>query len=101
MKATLAALVPLSLLLLQAPAFADGIVRPPRAYEGSLEEKSQEAIIVFQPGTAERSAVEDLILKIHVTGKADEFAWVVPFPSPPKTREEDAALFKECFDYVE
>ena len=56
---------------------------------------------MFQPGTAEKSAVEDLILKIHVTGKADEFAWVVPLPNTPKTREEDAALFEECFDYVE
>ena len=89
------------LFILQSIAFADGKVIPPREYAGSLEEKSQEAIIVFTPGTAGESAIEDLILKIEVEGKVDEFAWVVPLPNRPETREEDAALFKECFDYIQ
>ena len=99
MKPVLAAAVLLPLL--QTFALADGKVMPPRDYKGSLEERAQEAIIVFTPGTAEKSAVEDLIIKIQVVGKVDEFAWVVPLPNEPETREEDAVLFKECFDYVE
>ena len=79
----------------------DGKVMPPRNYKGSLEEKAQEAIIVFTPGTAEKSAVQDLIIKIQVEGRVDDFAWVVPFPSKPTTHEEEAVLFKECFNYVE
>jgi hypothetical protein len=89
------------LSVIQQALFADGTVRPPRNYGGSLEEKAQEAIIIFTPGTAEESATEELILKIQVEGKVDEFAWVVPLPSKPETREEDAALFLECFNYVE
>ena len=56
---------------------------------------------MFTPGTAEKSAIQDLILKIEVEGKVDDFAWVVPLPSKPTTKEEDAVLFKECFNYVE
>jgi hypothetical protein len=74
---------------------------PPRNYSGSLEEKAQEAIIVFNPGTADKSAVQDLIIKIQVEGKVDDFAWVVPLPSKPTTRAEEAVLFQECFNYVE
>ncbi len=48
-----------------------------------------------------KSATEELIIKIQVEGKVDEFAWVVPLPNKPETREESAALFLECFDYVE
>ena len=91
----------LLLPILQTAAFADGKVMPPRNYKGSLEEKAQEAIIVFTPGTAEKSAVQDLIIKIQVAGKVDDFAWVVPLPNKPQTREEDAVLFNECFNYVE
>lgn len=90
-------------LLFAAHSFVlgDGKVMPPRNYKGSLEEKAQEAIIVFTPGTPEKSAVQDLIIKIQVEGKVDDFAWVVPFPSKPTTHEEDAVLFTECFDYVQ
>jgi hypothetical protein len=91
----------LAVLITTPTLFADGLVRPPRDYKGSLEEKAQEAIIVFTPGDDGKSAVEDLILKIQVEGKADDFAWVVPLPSKPETHAEDAALFAECFDYVE
>ncbi len=95
-------IAPLLLLIaLPASVRADGKVMPPRNYTGSLEEKAQEAIIVFTPGTSEKSAVQDMIIKIEVEGKVDDFAWVVPLPSKPTTHEEDAALFKECFNYVE
>jgi hypothetical protein len=95
-------LVILSLVLVFQPLLhADGLVRPPRDYKGSLEERAQEAIIVFTPGTDNKSAVQDLILKIQVEGKTDEFAWIVPLPSQPTTYEEEPVLFKECFDYVE
>ena len=80
---------------------ADGIVRPPREYKGSLEERSQEAIIVFEDGTETTSARQDLILKIQVEGEADDFAWVVPFPRPPEATKESADLFREVFDYIE
>ena len=99
MKALTATLALLAVL--PCHALADGKVMPPRNYTGSLEEKAQEAIIVFTPGTAEKSATQDLILKIEVEGKTDDFAWVVPLPNKPSTHEEDAALFQECFNYVE
>lgn len=81
--------------------FADGKVVKPRDYDGSLEEQAQEAIIIFEGSETKGEASEDLILKIRVEGKTDEFAWVVPFPNVPKVKEEDDALFKELFDYVE
>ncbi len=80
---------------------ADGKLFRPANYNGSLEEQSQEAIIVFRPGTEDRSAVQDLILKIRVAGKTDDFAWVVPLPSQPETAAEDDALFRELFRYVQ
>ena len=77
---------------------ADGLLKAPRDYEGSLEERSQEAIIVM---TADgETATEDLILKISVDGDVDQFAWVIPFPNQPKVNKADAALFKELYDYV-
>ena len=82
-------------------ANADGKVIPPRNYKGSLEERAQEAIIIFHEGNAERSAKQDLILKIQVEGDATEFAWVVPFPSAPKVSKEDPKLFQEVFEYVQ
>lgn len=85
----------------QLSLLADGKVMAPRDYTGSLEEKAQEAIIVFTPGSEGQNAVEDLIIKIQVEGKVDDFAWVVPLPSKPSTHEEDPALFQECFDYVQ
>ena len=80
---------------------ADGKVVPPRKYEGSLEEKAQEAIIIFQASKKAGNATEDLILKIRVAGEAEQFAWIVPFPNKPTVKEEDAKLFRECFRYVE
>ncbi|MEM7386594.1 MAG: DUF2330 domain-containing protein, partial [Verrucomicrobiota bacterium] len=96
-----------SLLYLLIVAFltgslcADGLVRPPRNYAGSLEERSQEAIIVFQDGTETTSAKQDLILKIRVEGNAADFAWIVPLPNNPTTAKESAKLFEEVFNYVE
>jgi len=80
---------------------ADGKLMPPRDYEGSLEERSQEAIIIFQGSEKPGGAIEDLILKITVAGAANRFGWVVPFPRAPEVVKEDARLFRECFDYVE
>jgi len=89
--------------LLLSPTFllADGKVIRPRDYQGSLEESAQEAIIVFQPGSEGISAVEDLILKISVTGNTDHFAWIVPFPTVPETSQESSKLFDELFAYCE
>lgn len=94
-------LIILAFIALAGPVLADGLVRPPLNYKGSLAEKSQEAIIVFTPGTETRSAKQDLILKIQVAGSVSNFAWVVPLPKVPKTAKADAGLFRECFDYVQ
>ena len=80
---------------------ADGKVFRPRDYKGSLEESSQEAIIIFNGSSEPGEATEDLILKISVLGEAEEFAWIVPFPNAPETHEEDPKLFEECFRYVD
>lgn len=82
-------------------AWADGKVVPPRNYKGSLEEKAQEAMIVFHGSDKPGEATQDLILKIRVEGDAGRFAWIVPFPNEPKITKEDPRLFKELFDYVE
>lgn len=94
-------LVVLVLVIHSAQAMADGKLVRPRDYKGSLEEKAQEAVIIFQAGGEETDATEDLILKISVEGKTDDFAWVVPFPKAPKVEEADSALFEELFKYVE
>jgi len=80
---------------------ADGKLFAPRDYRGSLEEQSQEAIIVFNQGDEKTSSVEDLILKIRVVGPVERFAWVVPLPNQPVTAREDNKLFEELFRYVE
>lgn len=86
---------------LEKQAAADGKLFAPRDYRGSLEEQSQEAIIVFSQGDKNTSAVEDLILKIRVVGPVEQFAWVVPLPNQPVTAQEDNKLFEELFRYVE
>lgn len=81
---------------------ADGKVFAPRTYKGSLEERSQEAIIIFtNDPSEERSGFEHVILKITVEGGVDNFAWVVPFPNEPKVEKEDGKLFAELFNYVQ
>ena len=87
--------------LVPSQAAADGLVIPPRDYQGSLEERAQEAIIIFHGSDEPGKATEELILKIQVHGEAPNFAWVVPFPSEPQIAKEDAALFSELFAYVE
>ena len=82
-------------------ALADGKVVPPRQYTGSLEERSQEAIIIFHGAEKAGEATEDLILKIEVEGDATEFAWIVPLPNDPKIAKEDPQLFRELFNYVQ
>jgi hypothetical protein len=100
-KLIFALLVILAVLLGQVSLHADGKVVRPRDYHGSLEESAQEAIILFEPGSEGVSAVEDLILKISVTGNTNHFAWIVPFPNVPETTEESAKLFTELFSYCE
>ena len=51
-------------------AMADGKVIPPRDYKGSLEERAQEAVIIFHGSDRRGGASEDLILKIRVEGDA-------------------------------
>jgi hypothetical protein len=82
-------------------AGADGMVVPPREYKGSLEERSQEALIVFHAGDESKPATEDLILKIRVEGDASSFAWVVALPNEPTTAPEDGKLFEELHRYVQ
>jgi len=91
----------LMVLVLCGVAFGDGKIMPPRDYKGSLEERAQEAIIIFNGSDTAGKAVEDLILKIQVHGSAKKFAWIIPFPNEPKIKKEDPKLFKECFDYVQ
>jgi len=103
MRSNLLVVLGVSILILNptVPALADGKVVPPRDYVGSLEEKAQEAIIIFQPSDRPGEASEDLILKITVEGSAKNFAWIIPFPNEPDIAKEDEALFTELFDYVE
>jgi len=91
------------LLILSAVprAWADGEIVPPRDYKGSLEERAQEAIIIFQGSEQPGEATEDVILKIHVEGHVETFAWIIPFPTEPTIEKEDPRLFTELFDYVE
>ncbi len=91
----------LAVTLLASTALADGLVRPPIAYDGSFNERAQEAIIVFHKGDGSTPATQDMILKISVEGDVKSFAWVVPLPSEPKTGKEDAKLFKELHNYVQ
>jgi hypothetical protein len=87
------------------PAPADGMtvapVAPPGQYAGSVEERAQEAIILFHGSETAGGAVEDLILKISVQGDAKTFGWIVPFPAEPEMAREDPKLFSELYDYVE
>jgi len=80
---------------------ADGKVVAPRHYEGSLEERAQEALIIFHASEDPTGAKEDLILKIQVAGRAKQFAWIIPFPNQPEVAKEDPALFRELFKYVQ
>lgn len=82
-------------------ARADGKVFAPVEYKGSLQERAQEAILLFHPGDEKTSATEDMILKIKVDGDVRNFAWVVPLPSEPTTGQEDAKLFEELHAYVQ
>ena len=79
---------------------ADGGVRPPQKYSGSLAESAQEAIIVFQDGKTPGEAVEDMVLKIGVRGGAASFAWVVPFPTAPEVTPEKPGMFEELYKYI-
>jgi len=96
-----AALGALISVLLPCTATADGKVVPPRDYKGSLEERAQEAIIIFEGSQEKGGATEDLILKIRLAGHVEKFAWIIPFPNEPRIEKESPKLFQELFDYVE
>lgn len=89
------------LWLQPSQAVADGLVKGPKKYEGSIAESAQEAIIIVTDRPEDGLATEDLILKISVKGETDRFAWVIPLPNAPVTQKADAQLFKELFNYVE
>jgi len=94
-------LLAMALVLTPRLGWCDGKLMPPRDYTGSLEERAQEALIIFHSSQEKGGATEDLILKVGVVGSTRVFAWVIPFPSQPEIAKEDAALFREVFDYVE
>jgi hypothetical protein len=97
-RVALIGLVFSGVLSLRADVIADGTFVPKyeeREYEGSLEQTSQEGIIVYREG------VEDLILKVTYRGKPQDFAWLIPFPSVPGIFRESKELFAELFAYVE
>ena len=81
--------------------WADGKMFVPRDYQGSVEERSQEAVLIFHGSDEPGGATEDLVLKVSVRGETDEFAWVIPFPNEPKAAKEDAKVFAELHAYVE
>lgn len=87
--------------LTPGPLLGDGLLKASATYEGSLEERSQEAIIIFRMSRIPGEAMEDLILKITVQGETDDFAWIIPFPNKPEVKQADARLFEELFDYVQ
>jgi len=67
---------------------ADGMAVPPShykgvPYKGSIEERSQEAIVIFHGSRRPGEAREDVVLRISVVGEVENFAWIVPFPSEP------------------
>jgi hypothetical protein len=88
-------------LLPLSRAWADGKLFSPKDYKGSLEERAQEAILIFHASDTTGEATEDLILKIRLVGNPARFAWVIPFPQEPKIAKEDPKLFEELFGYVE
>ena len=103
LRALAAVAVGLALLPL---AWADGKAIGPAEYrgvpyQGSVEERAQEAIIIFHGSDTPGEAREDLILRISVQGEVADFAWVVPFPNEPEVKKEDAQLFAELYAYVE
>jgi hypothetical protein len=91
----------LAFLLVARPVLSDGKLFRPRAYKDSLEELSQEAILIFNTSEDAEGAFEELILKIHVKGKTDRFAWVIPFPKEPTVEKEEGRLFAELHQYVQ
>ena len=86
-------------------ASADGLMKGLKSYKGSINESSQEAVIIFHDAKRPGDAVEDLILKVFVQGKGKEdvknFAWIVPFPNEPTVEKEDPKRFEELHNYVE
>jgi hypothetical protein len=90
-----------TILLAATHVRGDGKLFRPRSYKDSLEELSQEAILIFNHSEQEGGSFEDLIIKIHVKGNTDRFAWVIPFPNEPRAEKENGQLFEELHTYVQ
>ena len=58
------------------PARADGKLIRPRNYQGSLEENSQEAIIIFHSSDQPDGAFEELIPSCAKRGAAPSSFWL-------------------------
>jgi hypothetical protein len=72
-----------------------------RPYQGSIEERAQEAILIFHDSEKPGDAKEDLILRVSVEGEVSHFAWVIPFPAEPEVARENVKLFADLYDYVQ
>lgn len=84
-----AVLIPVAVLILLAmggTGLADGgfIGKESR----DISEPQQKAVIFHHGGC------EELVLSVRYQGAADEFAWLVPLPEPPRVQESDVKLFE-------
>ena len=72
----------------------------PESYEGSISQRSQEAVIIHDDGK------QDMVLRIdyRIKGKTmpDKFAWVITVPNEPSDYAiADAKLFDDMFNLSE
>ena len=69
------------------------MVIPTVAFPAHVTIPDQRALIHFTNGT------ERLVIETRFTGAGTNFAWVVPFPSPPVIEEATPGLFP-TLDYL-
>lgn len=79
------AMLPLAVILFSDAARADGCFIT--ASKRDIAEPTQKALIVYQRG------VEDLYLSVRYSGDVEDFAWIVPTPSPPRVTQASTKLF--------
>ena len=58
-----------------------------RNENADIREPEQKAIVLFDAG------LEDLVLEVRYEGAPGDFGWIVPVPSTPRLRPDDARLF--------
>lgn len=92
MKKLCLILILASLLLLQFPqrVLADGMIVPPPGYW--IDETEQKAVI-FHEGDK-----ETLVLSVTFRGDAENFGWVIPFPTRPEVDKSTDELFTALQD---